>query len=108
MFAPVIRGEIWWVEFAGNAGFRPVVIVSRSEGLDRRQNVTITEITRTIRSLPCEVSLVQGDGMPILCVVNNDNLHTIPKDGFRQRVSSLSGPKLFALEQALRYSLGLE
>jgi mRNA-degrading endonuclease toxin of MazEF toxin-antitoxin module len=28
------RGEIWWAELAGDAGFRPVVIVSRAEGLE--------------------------------------------------------------------------
>ncbi len=101
------RGEVWWAELAGDAGFRPVVIVSRVEGIQRRRNVTIAEVTRVVRSLPCEVLLSPTDGMPDSCVVNTDNLHTISKDRFRQQMATLSGDRLFTLDQALRYSLDL-
>ncbi len=104
----MIRGEAWWAELAEDAGFRPVVIVSRAEGLQRRRNVTIAEVTRVARSLPCEVPLSSKDGMPVSCVANTDNLHTIPKDRLRQRITMLSAERLFALDQALRYSLDLE
>jgi mRNA interferase MazF len=104
----VTRGEIWWGELAGDAGFRPVVIVSRSENLDRRRNITIAEITRVVRSLPCEVPLSRADGMPVDCVINTDNLHTIPRDRLRQRITGLSPECTFRLDQALLYSLGLE
>jgi len=60
-----------------------------------------------VRSLPCEVPLSPADGMPVSCVVNTDNLHTIPKDRLRQQMAALSGDRLFALDQALRYSLDL-
>lgn len=102
------RGEVWWAELAGTAGFRPVVIVSRSEDLDRRGNVTVAEITRVVRSLPCEVSLSTSDGMPADCVINTDNIHTIPRERFRQRILSLSAQQMFSLERALRHSFGLE
>ena len=101
------RGEVWWAELAGDAGFRPVVIVSRVEGIQRRRNVTIAEVTRVVRSLPCEVPLSPADGMPVSCVVNTDSLHTIPKDRLRQQMAALSGDRLFALDQALRYLLDL-
>ena len=81
------RGEVWWGELAGDAGFRPVVIVSRAEGLPNRQNVTIAEVTRVVRSLPCEVPLTPADGMPASCVVNTDNLHTIPKARLLQELA---------------------
>ena len=68
------RGEVWWAELAGDAGFRPVVIVSRSDRLDRRRNVTIAEVTRVVRSLRCEVPLSRDDGLPTDCVINTDNL----------------------------------
>ena len=84
------------------------MIVSRVDGLQRRGNVTIAEVTRVVRSLPCEVPLSPADGMPVNCVVNTDNLHTIPKDRLRQRMTTLSGERLFALDRALRYSLDLE
>ena len=102
------RGEVWWAELAGDAGFRPVVIVSRSAGLDRRANVTVAELTRVVRELPCEVPLRVSDGMPVDCVINTDNIHTIPKDRLRARITAVPEEGLFALGQALRYSLDLE
>ena len=102
------RGEIWWAELAGDAGYRPVMIVSRPEGLDRRRNVTIAEVTRVVRSLPCEVSLTRAEGMPTACVINTDNLHTIPQDRLRQLITALSDERVFELDQALHFSLGLE
>lgn len=102
------RGEVWWAELAGDAGFRPVAIVSRAPELLRRQNVTIAEVTRTDRSTPSEVSLSPANGMPVACFVNTDNLHTIPRNQLRQKITLLSADRLFALDQALRYSLGLD
>lgn len=102
------RGEVWWAELAGEAGYRPVVIVSRAETLRRRRNVTIAEVTRVVRSLPSEVALSTTDGVPVNCVVNTDNLHTIPNERLRQRMATLSAERLFALDQALRYSLSLD
>lgn len=102
------RAEVWWAELAGDSGFRPVAIISRPDGMARRRNVTIAEVTRSTRSLACEVPLSADDGMPSACVINTDNLHTIPTERFRQRILRLSDEKQFALDQALRYSLGLE
>lgn len=102
------RGEIWWAELAGDAGFRPVAIVSRNAGLDRRSNITIAEVTRTIRSLQNEVPLTVADGMPTACVINTDSLYTIPKNRLRERIITLSGERTFALNAALRYSLDIE
>jgi len=104
----VTRGEVWWAELAGDAGYRPVAIVSRAEGLDQRHNVTIAEVTRVVRSLPCEVPLSVADGMPAECVINTDNLHTIPRDRLRQRITVLSAELMFKVEGALRYSLGFD
>lgn len=99
---------MWWAELSGDAGFRPVVIVSDAEALQRRRNVTIAEVTRVVRSIPCEVPLSSSEGMPVDSVINTDNLHTIPQDRLRQRITLLSEENLFRLDQALRYSLGLE
>mgnify|MGYP001614075729 CR=1 FL=1 len=104
----MIRGEVYWAELSGDAGFRPVVIVSRDETLARRQNVTVAEITRTVRRLPSEVPLSTSNGMPAACVIHTDNIHTIPLDHIRKRITSLKGEALFHLDQALRYSLGLD
>ena len=102
------RGEVWWAELEGDAGFRPVVIVSRSDALPARRNVTIAEVTRIVRRLRSEVPLSRADGMPSDCVINTDNLHTIPSDRLRERITALSDQHEFALTNALRYSLELD
>lgn len=102
------RGEVWWAELEGDAGFRPVVIVSSADSLARRHNVTIAEVTRSLRGLPSEVRLSTADGLPVNCAINADHLHTIPKDRFRRRIAALSDERIFSLDAALRHALGLE
>ena len=102
------RGEVWWAELAGDAGYRPVTIVSRTQEVDQRRNLTIAEVTRVVRSLPSEVPLAESDGMPADCVINTDNLHTIPRDRLRQLITTLTEDHLFHLGRALRYSLDLD
>lgn len=102
------RGEVWWAELAGDAGFRPVVIVSRSDSISRRLNVTIAEVTRTARSLPSEVPSTKSQEMPVDCVANTNNLHTIPKDRLKEKIVTMTREQEFALTNALRYSLDVE
>lgn len=101
------RGEVWWAELAGDAGFRPVAIVCRNEAIHRRRNLIIAEVTRVIRSLPGEVLLSVTDGMPTQCVINTEALHTIPEARLRQQITNLSGDYLFALNRATAYSLDM-
>ena len=102
------RGQIWWAELAGDAGYRPVVIISRTEEPARQGNLIIAEVTRVVRSLPSEVPLSVSDGMPVDCVINANNLHTIPRQRLRQLITTLSDERLFQLVRALRYSLDLD
>lgn len=46
--------------------------------------------------------------MPADCVINTDNLHTIPKSRLRERITALSADKEFALSNALKHSLELD
>jgi mRNA interferase MazF len=102
------RGEVWWAELEGDAGFRPVAIVSRSDLIAARRNITIAEVTRVVRRIASEVALSRADGMPSECVINTDNLHTVPKDCLRERITTLRSEQEFALANSLRYSLGLD
>lgn len=65
-------------------------------------------MTRVVRHIPSEVPLTPADGMPSDCVINTDNLHTIPKDRLRERILILSAEKDFSLAASLRYSLELD
>ena len=102
------RGEIWWAELALPAGRRPVLLLSRNEAYAVRELVMVAPLTSRVRGIPSEVSLGDEDGVPRPCVVNLDTIATIAKASLRERLTSLSGDKLKAVDEALRFALGLE
>jgi mRNA interferase MazF len=56
----------------------------------------VAAITRTERGLVSELRLTPDrDGVPTECVVNFDNLHTLPRGVFRRKVTKL-GPATLA------------
>ena len=102
------RGEIWWAELPGAAGRRPVLLVSRDAAYAIRANVSVIEVSRTIRGIPSEVALGRRDGLPRKCVANADNVVTVPKRWLKEWIATLSAAKLGAVDDALRFSLGLD
>ena len=86
------RGEIWFAATPG--GDRPVLILTRDPVADRIGSVVVAALTRTVRGLVSELELTPDDGVPTTCVVNFDNLHTLPKDVFRRRVTALSAVRM--------------
>lgn len=83
----MLRGEIWFAATPG--GDRPVLVLTRDPVADRIGSVVVAALTRTRRGLVSELTLTTDDGVPTDSVVNFDNLHTIPRDTFRRRVTSL-------------------
>lgn len=102
------RGEVWWARMPQPAGRRPVVLVSRDSAYAVRTSISVVEVSRTARGIPSEVPLGKREGLPVRCVANTDNIVTIPKHWLESRVAPLSRTKLDALNDALRFSLGLE
>jgi mRNA interferase MazF len=68
------------------AGRRPAVLLSRDAAYRVRAAITVAPITRTIRNIPVEVALDRSDGMPAHCVVNLDDITTLPKVLIKQRI----------------------
>ncbi len=101
------KGEVWWAALPPPAGRRPVVLVSRDSAYAVRSSVTVAEVSRTIRGIPSEVPLTKRDGLPQRCVINTDNLVTIPKVWLEARISGLNASKRQALDAALKFSLAL-
>jgi mRNA interferase MazF len=101
------RGEVWWTELPQPIGKRPVLLLSRDAAYSVRTSVTVAVITRTIRNIPVEVLLGQEDGMPTECVVNLDNILTIPKSRLTERVTTLSAEKMTAVAKAIVFALDL-
>jgi mRNA interferase MazF len=62
--------------------------------------------TRTIRQIPTEVVLDEGDGMPEECALSLDNLTLVPKQLFRVRITRLSVDRMGEVCRALALASG--
>ena len=102
------RGEVWWVDLPAPAGRRPAVLLSRDAAYRVRAAITVAPVARTIRSIPVEVILDQSDGMPARCVVNLDDITTLPKVLIKQRITALSTERIQQVDQAIRFALDLD
>src|SRR5687768_5416363 len=97
--AGVQRGEVWFAATPG--GDRPVLVLTRDPVAERIGSVVVAALTRTRRNLVSEVELTPADGMPTDCVVNFDNLHTLPRELFRRRIAELSPVRMAQACRAL-------
>jgi mRNA interferase MazF len=69
--------------------------------------VVVAALTRTRRVLVSELELtVKGDGVPTDCVVNFDNLHTIPRTTLRRHVATLSPARMAEACRVLKAAMG--
>jgi len=99
------RGEVWFAATPG--GDRPVLVLTRDPIADRIGAVVVAALTRTRRGLVSELALTaRDDGVPSDCFVNFDNVHTLPRELLRRRVTLLSPPRLAAACRTLRAATG--
>lgn len=99
------RGEIWFAATPG--GDRPVLVLTRDPVADQIGSVAVAALTRTRRGLVSELLLTPAaDGVPSECVVNFDNVHTLPRNTFRRRVTTLAPARMARACRALRNAVG--
>jgi mRNA interferase MazF len=99
------RGEVWFATTPG--GDRPVLVLTRDPVASRIQSVVVAALTRTQRDLVSELALTAvDDGLPTDCVVNFDNIHTVPREAFRRRITSLSDIRMVQVCRVLRDAMG--
>jgi mRNA interferase MazF len=68
-----------------------VLVLTRDPVAERIGFVVVAMLTRTKRGLISELDLTpKTDGVPSDCVVNFDNLFTLPREAFRRRIATLS------------------
>jgi len=99
---------VWWARLPQPIGTRPVLLLSRNQAYRVRRSVTLALITSTIREIPVEVPLGPEDGMPHLCVVNCDEVHTVAISLLDNQVTALSAPKMQEVANAVRFALDVE
>lgn len=99
------RGEVWFAATPG--GDRPVLVLTRDPVAERIGSVVVAALTRTRRGLVSELELsAEADGLPTDCVVNFDNIHTLPRDAFHRKLVSLSPARLAEVCRVLTDSTG--
>ena len=98
------RGEVWFASTPG--GDRPVLVLTRDPVADRIGSVVVAALTRTRRGVVSELALTTADGVPTESVVNFDNIHTVPRDRFRRRVTALSPSRLADACRVLQAAMG--
>ena len=99
------RGELWFAATPG--GDRPVLVLTRDPVAERIGAVVVAALTRTRRGLVSELELTAADdNVPTDCVVNFDNIHTLPRDSFRRKIGQLSPARLHQACRTLRAATG--
>lgn len=99
------KGEVWFAKTPG--GDRPVLVLTRDPVADRIGSVVVAALTRTQRGLVSELPLTpEADGVPTECVVNFDNIHTLPRSSLRRPVTKLSAERIAESCRVLRDATG--
>jgi len=102
------RGEIRLYRFAPPDKQRPVVILTRESAILYLSRVTVAPVTSTIRGVPSEVVLDEGEGMKNRCAVNLHNLVTVAKDQLGRRIGRVSSERMNDICSALGFALGCQ
>jgi mRNA interferase MazF len=87
---------------------RPVVVLTREAALAHLTRVTVAPVTSTIRGVPTEVELDEGDGMKARCAVNLHNAITVSQQRLGKRVARLGPSRMSQVCEALRFALGCD
>ncbi|WP_374688761.1 type II toxin-antitoxin system PemK/MazF family toxin [Promineifilum sp.] len=121
------RGEIYWVEFepvkgSEQGGLRPALVVQNDVGNQYSPTTVVVAITRTIppKSFPFIVVVEpEESGLPARSAINCAQMATIQQSGPQSRlrarpgdrsirpIGRLSEARLQAVDEALRFNLGL-
>jgi len=104
----VARNGIYWADLGPPAGRRPVCSLTRDAAASVLTAVTCAPITRTIRGIRSEVEIGPDEGLSEPCVINCDNILTVPlSDLDPEPVGRLGEVVRADLDRALRYALDI-
>jgi mRNA interferase MazF len=94
------QGEIGWAEAEEKR--RPVLVVTRNEGIPVLTWLVVAPVTRTVRDIPTEVPLGPAEGLAEMCVAAFDNVQPIRRAFLTQRVGRLDAARRGEFCRALR------
>ena len=85
---PPRQGEVWWGETPAEKG-RPYLVVSRNHAIDVLHAILVVPVTRTIRSIPSELTLGRDEGLAVESVASFDNLRLFERSLLVRRLGAL-------------------
>jgi mRNA interferase MazF len=104
--SPVInRGDVWWADVPGDK-VRPVLVLTRQRFTSRLTSLLVAPVTTTVRGIPTEVVLDADDGLPRRCAANFDNVFTLHRSRFENRIGQLGDERLVEVCRAYRFAAG--
>ena len=104
----VARNDIVWADLGPPAGRRPVCVLTRDAAIAVLTSITCAPISRTIRAIRTEVEVGPEQGLPERCVINCDNIITVPiEDLDAVPVGHLDEVTRAELDVALRFALDI-
>jgi mRNA interferase MazF len=95
------RGEVWLYERPDRKP-RPVLVLTRPEGIGPLSRILVVPATRSIRDTPTHVRLAESDGMREPCALTLDNTFAARKALLTQRIAKLDPEKMDEVCRALR------
>ena len=84
---------------------RPVLLLTRSDMIPVLNSVTVAPLTRTIRGVPSEGVVGPDSSLKSASAINLHHVITVPKDGLRRFVGSVSPAVLERVRDALLFAL---
>jgi mRNA interferase MazF len=105
----VNQGDIYWYTFRAPDKRRPILLLTRGSAILFLTGITVAPLTTVIRDIPAEVVLTpEDDGVPEICVVNTDNIQTVPKENLGAFITRLSPARMREVYEAIAFSLGFD
>ncbi len=87
---------------------RPVLLLTRPDMIGVLNTVTVAPLTRTIRGVPSEVVVGPECGLKESSAINLHYLVSVPREGLRRFVGTVSPEVLKKVKAALLFALGFE